>query len=278
MRPRIVSAGFTSLILAFAAVSTVPAVAQNGVHVSGGFSGTHVSAPHVAAPVAHAPAIGGAPRIAPRSNAYSYSPAAHSGAHAADEGYWTSSGFIPTHSGHGHSGDGNHHRVGYGHGVVGYPVFSYGYGGLGYLNGGLDLDDNDPNDPNNAPIAQGGDGYNGYVDNAPGPRPEAGYPQTAYEAANDTARIPYMPSGMNGGYPASGNASRSDGLGHPKVTLIFKDGRPPIQIQNYAMTQTKVFVRDEGMERDISINDLDVAATRAANDQAGVDFELPASR
>jgi hypothetical protein len=43
------------------------------------------------------------------------------------------------------------------------------------------------------------------------------------------------------------------------------------------MSQTKVFVRDQGTERDIAISDLDIPATTAANDQAGVDFALPAS-
>lgn len=48
-----------------------------------------------------------------------------------------------------------------------------------------------------------------------------------------------------------------------------------MQIHNYAITQTKVFVRDNGTERDVSISDLDIPATMAANDQTGVQFELP---
>lgn len=68
---------------------------------------------------------------------------------------------------------------------------------------------------------------------------------------------------------------RTDGLTHPKVTLIFKDGRKPLQVQNYAMTQTKIYVRDQGAEQDVAISDLDVAATMSANDRAGIDFALP---
>ena len=70
-------------------------------------------------------------------------------------------------------------------------------------------------------------------------------------------------------------APRSDGLTHPKVTLIFKDGRKPLQVQNYAITQTKIYVRDQGAEQDVAISDLDVAATTTANDHAGIDFALP---
>lgn len=71
--------------------------------------------------------------------------------------------------------------------------------------------------------------------------------------------------------------SGSDGLQHPKVTLVFKDGRR-LQVENYAVTQTKVLVTDKSVERDIPITALDVDATTAANDAAGVEFSLPGAR
>jgi hypothetical protein len=58
------------------------------------------------------------------------------------------------------------------------------------------------------------------------------------------------------------------------VTLIFKDGRPPQQIRNYAMTRTMLYVRDEH-HRDIPLDQLDFEATQKANRDAGVDFQLP---
>jgi len=58
------------------------------------------------------------------------------------------------------------------------------------------------------------------------------------------------------------------------VTLIFKDGRPPEQIHNYAMTRTMLYVRDKN-HRDIPIAQLDLDATQKVNHDAGVDFQLP---
>jgi len=58
------------------------------------------------------------------------------------------------------------------------------------------------------------------------------------------------------------------------VTLIFKDGRPPQQIHNYALTRTMLYVRDQH-HRDIPVSELDLAATEKVNRDAGVDFQLP---
>jgi len=58
------------------------------------------------------------------------------------------------------------------------------------------------------------------------------------------------------------------------VTLIFKDGRPPQQIRNYAMTRTMLYVRDEH-HRDIPLDQLNIDATQKVNRDAGVDFQLP---
>jgi hypothetical protein len=58
------------------------------------------------------------------------------------------------------------------------------------------------------------------------------------------------------------------------VTLLFKDGRPPVQIHNYLLTRTTLYVRDQH-HRDIPLNQLDLAATQKVNHDAGVDFQLP---
>jgi hypothetical protein len=60
------------------------------------------------------------------------------------------------------------------------------------------------------------------------------------------------------------------------VTLIFKDGRRPLQIHNYALTQSTLFVGDaRGVT--IPIDQIDIPATEKANSDAGVDFHLPRS-
>jgi hypothetical protein len=58
------------------------------------------------------------------------------------------------------------------------------------------------------------------------------------------------------------------------VTLVFKDGRPPETIHNYALTRTTLYVTD-GRHRQIPVADLDLAATEKANREAGVMFQLP---
>ncbi len=60
-----------------------------------------------------------------------------------------------------------------------------------------------------------------------------------------------------------------------KVTLIYKDGRPPEQIQNYLATRTTLTVLDNGRRREVALADLDLPATMKANRETGVGFELP---
>lgn len=58
------------------------------------------------------------------------------------------------------------------------------------------------------------------------------------------------------------------------VTLLFKDGRAPMQIHNYVLTRTTLFVQGLG-HREIALDQLDMAATLKANHDAGIDFSLP---
>jgi hypothetical protein len=61
------------------------------------------------------------------------------------------------------------------------------------------------------------------------------------------------------------------------VTLVFKDGRPPETIHNYALTRTTLYVTD-GRRREIPVAALDLAATEKANREAGVSFQLPVAQ
>jgi hypothetical protein len=58
------------------------------------------------------------------------------------------------------------------------------------------------------------------------------------------------------------------------VTLVFKDGRPPMEIHNYLLSRTTLSILDSH-HRDIPVDQLDLAATEKANHDAGVDFHLP---
>lgn len=61
------------------------------------------------------------------------------------------------------------------------------------------------------------------------------------------------------------------------ITIIFKDGRPPEQIRNYALTRTALYIPGHHI-REIPLDEIDLPATERVNRQAGMDFEVPASR
>jgi hypothetical protein len=61
----------------------------------------------------------------------------------------------------------------------------------------------------------------------------------------------------------------------PNTVLIFKDGHKS-EVQNYAIVGATLFDFSEGRSRKILLADLDLPATQKANDERGVDFQVPA--
>jgi len=134
---------------------------------------------------------------------------------------------------------------------------AYGYGGpgwvapyyLSYPNFGYD----DSGDDQTA--------YQGYDQQGP----DQQYDQ---QADNQPPANPYPPA-----YAAPQAVQQPQ----EAVTLIFKDGRPPEQIHNFILTGSTLFVGDR-RSRQIPVDELDLMATARVNQEAGVDFRLPASR
>lgn len=62
----------------------------------------------------------------------------------------------------------------------------------------------------------------------------------------------------------------------PSTVLIFKDGHQS-DVLNYAIMGETLFDLGAGRARKILLADLDLAATHKANDERGVDFQIPAS-
>jgi hypothetical protein len=81
------------------------------------------------------------------------------------------------------------------------------------------------------------------------------------------AYAPQGPAAM----PSSSLAAAS---GQGAVTLIFNDGRPPVQIHNYLLTASTLTVLDP-QYREIPLDKINVAATEQTNRAAGVDFRVP---
>jgi len=62
----------------------------------------------------------------------------------------------------------------------------------------------------------------------------------------------------------------------PPTVLVFKDGHQS-DVLNYAIVGGTLFDLGAGRTRKILLADLDLPATRKANDERGVDFQIPAS-
>ena len=62
------------------------------------------------------------------------------------------------------------------------------------------------------------------------------------------------------------------------IVIVFKDGHRS-EVRNYAIVDNTLFDFDlaDGRTRKILLADLDLSATHKANDDRGVDFQIPAS-
>ncbi len=134
-----------------------------------------------------------------------------------------------------------------------------------------------------------GSGFYGYGYGYPDDAAYAGDQQSAEAAPQDAGNQEMPPdSGYPSQYPPQqGYAPRpdyqpqapaqADVHDQPAVTLLFKDGRPPQQVQNYAVTRDTLYVLDGARRREIPIDQLDVPGTEKTNRDAGLDFSVPAS-
>ena len=70
--------------------------------------------------------------------------------------------------------------------------------------------------------------------------------------------------------PTSSAEAENEG---PRTLLIFKDGRQ-MEVSNYAIMGSTLYLF-AGDHRKISLADLDIDATRKANDDRGIEFRVP---
>jgi hypothetical protein len=61
------------------------------------------------------------------------------------------------------------------------------------------------------------------------------------------------------------------------LTVIFKSGRAPIEVENYLMTAKVLTDLDSEHYEQIPLDQIDLAATRRFNSFAGVEFQVPAA-
>lgn len=87
-------------------------------------------------------------------------------------------------------------------------------------------------------------------------QPPPGYDPPAYRPPAQTPRSSPLPSNQIA------------------TTIVFNDGRPSVQIHNYALTRTTLYVLDQ-QHSDIPLDQINLAATEKVNRAVGVDFRPP---
>jgi hypothetical protein len=97
---------------------------------------------------------------------------------------------------------------------------------------------------------------------------------------NDSA--PDYPPYPNDGYYAPNQIAAAAAPAVPTPTLsarplsvFFKSGRAPIEVQNYLLTAKVLTDLDSDHYEQIPMDQIDLAATKRFNNFAGVDFQVP---
>lgn len=124
-----------------------------------------------------------------------------------------------------------------------------------------------------------------YVENGDSDSPEDDSPDDAYARAPDAmnaepfARRPGRHDSAAKGEvvgKADSSAPEKPVANQVSTVLIFKDGHQS-DVRNYAIVGDTLFDFSAGRTRKILLADLDLSATRKANDDRGVDFQVPDS-
>jgi len=246
--------GFTGLVqvplLVLASSLVLPAtLSAQHAGTTGSMSLGHVGGAVHAGP---APTFSGPPR--------SVTPAMHSPSfQGGPPRHWP--GGVPTYPTGGNR-DGKHGER-YPAVYAGYPWLAFGYGVPLAYSAPYAGDADDADGPSPLPQQQAGEPPVDY-----GPEPPS--PQVAANSA-PSFRPPYQG-------PYQGPSQFAPVHPQPTTVLIFRDGRPPEKVHNYALTGSTLYALDGDLNREIPLALLNLPATVEINRAAGVDFALPVSR
>jgi hypothetical protein len=100
------------------------------------------------------------------------------------------------------------------------------------------------------------------------------YPQAA--ADDDAVAAPARNSDETRSEQLGNNASSEAKpvSAQPASVLVFRDGRK-LQVQNYAIVGDTLYDFTPGHQRKVALSELDLKATTSANEEQGVDFQVP---
>jgi hypothetical protein len=121
--------------------------------------------------------------------------------------------------------------------------------------------------------------YPAIVDSYPGYNPSASYfdPNEQFEQSQVERlenEVDELRAERAAGSSASGEALRRETEPQPTTVLVFRDQHTE-EVGNYAIVGPTLWVFTEQQARKVPIDSLDIAATKKANDDRGVDFRLP---
>ena len=106
---------------------------------------------------------------------------------------------------------------------------------------------------------------------APEPQPDA---QLADQVGNLAAQVEMMRREQAQNYYGNAVPPAPAAEKPPSTVLVFRDGHQ-LEVQNYAVAGTTLWVFSDQETRRVPLADLDVAATERVNAQRGIDFETP---
>ena len=160
-----------------------------------------------------------------------------------------------------------------GRSTIGIPTTIRAWPGYGYPYvidpgfydwGDTDSGDSGSSEDDSSGYASPGNGNSGYDASAY----DQGGPAPAYPATypDEGFRPPYQPQA------APAPAAIAAPLPNQPLTVIFKDGRAPVRMQNYMMTATVLTDLDAQHYEQIPLDQVDEGATRQVNSAAGVEL------
>lgn len=116
------------------------------------------------------------------------------------------------------------------------------------------------------------------ADPAPDPADERGGPTIFDRRGDGQARRPAASEYASRQYSSNTTASADPAPAEdqPQTLLIYKDGHQD-EVQNYAVVGDMLYDLTPGRHRKIALADLDLKATAQQNDDAGINFQVPAS-
>ncbi len=148
----------------------------------------------------------------------------------------------------------------YRRGYYGYP-WAYGYPGAYYLYPGFYSDYEYPS---------GDTSYPGYDPSASYADPNLQYQPQDQTQQDQIDRLESEVEQLREERARSSAAANSQ----PATVIVFRDKHTE-EVQNYAIVGETLWIFTEARARKIPLSDLDIPATQKANDDRGIDFELP---